>query len=127
MPTALDLTPEQLEQYRQAARRRAALPALTAAERREREALLQRVAEAAALLKSQFGARRVILIGSLAHRGWFAADSDVDLVVEGLQGDYWQAWRRVEEAIGNRQVDFIELEIASDALKRVVQRYGVDL
>lgn len=84
MPTALELTPEELRRYRETLRRKPPEPALTAAEQLEREAVLHRVAEAATLLKTQFGARRIVLFGSLAHNAWFVSDSDVDLAVEGL-------------------------------------------
>jgi predicted nucleotidyltransferase len=70
----------------------------------------------------------VILFDSLAHAAWFMPDSDVDLVVEGLVGDdYWQAWRLVEEIIGDRPVDLIEIETVSESLRRAIQRYGVEL
>ena len=80
------------------------------------------------MLKTRFGARRVILFGSLAHAAWFTPDSDVDLVVEGLAGDaYWQAWRLVEEIIASRPVDLIELETAGESLQRAIRRQGVEL
>jgi predicted nucleotidyltransferase len=127
MPTALELTPAELKNYQESLRHRAVTPSLTTAERAQREALLKRVAEAAALLKSKFGARRVILFGSLAHQAWFVSNSDVDLAVEGLSGDYWQAWRSVEEIIDDRQVDLIEIETASNALRQAIQHHGVRL
>ena len=127
MPTALELTPEELRRYRETLPRTPSEPDLTAAEQLEREALLHRVAEAATLLKTQFGARRIVLFGSLAHNAWFVPDSDVDLAVEGLKGDFWQAWRQVEEIVGDRQVDLIEIEIASNSLQRAIRRYGVEL
>jgi predicted nucleotidyltransferase len=77
--------------------------------------------------ETQFGARRIVLFGSLAHSAWFVPDSDVDLAVEGLKGDFWQAWRQVEEIVGDRQVDFIEIENASNSLQRAIRRYGVEL
>lgn len=128
MPTALELTREQLRRrYRKARRHQPPSSPLTAGEWLEQEALLQRTAQAAKVLKTRFGARRVILFGSLAHRAWFAPDSDVDLVVEGLKGDYWQAWRSVEEIVGDREVDLIEIESAPNSLHRAIQRYGIDL
>jgi predicted nucleotidyltransferase len=128
MPTALELTREGWQPYLKSAGHRPTPPDLTLAERCARERLLDRIREAAALLKTRFGARRVILFGSLAHRAWFVPDSDVDLVVEGLAGDdYWQAWRLVEEIIGDRSVDLIEIETASASLLQAVQRYGVEL
>jgi predicted nucleotidyltransferase len=128
MPTALELAEEQLKHYLEAARRRPVRPELTPAERSERRALLRRVAHAASLLKLQFGARRVFLFGSLAHQAWFVRDSDVDLAVEGLRGpDYWAAWRAVEEIVGDREVDLIEIESASNSLRQAIERYGVEL
>jgi predicted nucleotidyltransferase len=128
MPTALELTREGWRSYLEAARRRPAPPEVTPAERRARERLFDRVREAAAVLKARFGARRVVLFGSLAHAAWFMPDSDVDLVVEGLAGDdYWRAWRRVEEIIGDRPVDLIEIEMVGESLKRAIQRYGIEL
>ena len=53
--------------------------------------------------------------------------TSVDLAVEGLKGDFWQAWRQVEEIIGDRQVDLIEIENASNSLQRAIRRYGVEL
>jgi predicted nucleotidyltransferase len=128
MPTALELSPDGWKRYLEAARRRPAPPELTPDERRTRERLLERIREAAAMLKSRFHARRVVLFGSLAHAAWFTPDSDVDLAVEGLSGDdYWQAWRAVEEIIGDRQVDLVEIETVGESLKRSIQRHGVEL
>ena len=128
MPTALELTREGWSSYLTAARRRPALPEITPAEQRTREQLLDRVREAAAVLKVRFGVRRVVLFGSLAHAAWFVPDSDVDLAVEGLAGDdYWRAWRQIEGIIGDWPVDLIEIEMAGESLRRAIQRYGVEL
>lgn len=128
IPTALELTREGWKPYLEAARRRPAPPEPTPAERRERARLLVRVREAAEVLKARFDVRRVVLFGSLAHEAWFVPDSDVDLAVEGLAGgDYWRAWRLVEEIIGDRPVDLIEIETAGESLRRAIERYGVEL
>ena len=128
MPTALELTRAERKRYLEAAGRRPVPPELTPAERHARERLLSRIREAATLLKSRFGVQRVILFGSLAHAAWFAPDSDVDLAVEGLQGEaHWQAWRLLEEIIHDRPVDVIEIETAGESLRRAIQRYGEEL
>lgn len=128
MPTALELGREGWKPYLEAARRRPAPPELTPAQRREREQLLDRIRKAAAELKARFGARRVVLFGSLAHAAWFIPNSDVDLAVEGLASeDYWDAWRLAEEVIGDRPVDLVELETARESLRRAIERYGVEL
>ncbi|MBI1925704.1 nucleotidyltransferase domain-containing protein [Candidatus Poribacteria bacterium] len=128
MPTALELTREEWKRYLRAARHRPPPSELTPAEQKERERLLGRVREAAAVLKARFGPRRVILFGSLAHAAWFTPDSDVDVAVEGLEGDaYWEAWRLLEEMIGVRPVDLVELETAGASLQRAIRRHGVEL
>lgn len=128
MPTALELSREGWKPYLEAARHRPASPEPTPAERRERAYLLARVREAADMLKARFAVRRVVLFGSLAHAAWFVPDSDVDLAVEGLAGgDYWRAWRLVEEVIGDREVDLIEIETAGKSLRLAIERYGIEL
>jgi hypothetical protein len=48
--------------------------------------------------------------------------------VEGLAGgDYWRAWKLVEEIIGDRLVDLIEMETAGESLRQAIERYGVEL
>jgi predicted nucleotidyltransferase len=127
MPTALELTRAGWQGYLAGARRRPA-PELTPAQADARERLLHRVREAAVAMKSQFGVRRVVLFGSLAHAAWFVPDCDVDLAVEGLAADdYWNAWAVAEEIVGERPVDLIEVERAGDALRRAIARQGIDL
>lgn len=128
MPTALELTREERTRYIESARRRPAPPEMTAAGQITRERLLSRARQAAAMLKSRYGVRRVILFGSLAQAVWFRPDSDVDLAVEGLAAEaYWPAWRLLEEMIGERRVDVIEVETASESLRRAIERHGVEL
>jgi predicted nucleotidyltransferase len=127
--TALELRREGWKSYLDGARRRLAIPELAESENRDREQLLERVRRAAGILKSQFGARRVLLFGSLAQPFWFREDSDVDLAVEGLKSgkDYWEAWKEVEEIIADRVVDLIEIEAAGESLKQAIQRQGAEL
>lgn len=128
MPTLLELTPQERQHYLQIAHPRNTPPELTFAERQERETLLTRVREAAAALKSHFGARRVVLFGSLAHAAWFTPDTDVDLAVEGLTGsNYWQAWKVVEDIIVDRPVDLIDMDTARTSLQWAIQQDGVEL
>jgi len=128
MPTALELAREGWKPYLDAARKRPFPPAPEPVEHSERVHLVARVREAARVLKSRFGVRRVVLFGSLAHEAWFMPDSDVDIAVEGLAGnEYWQAWKAVEEIIGDRPVDLIEIERVGEPLRQAIERYGVEL
>ena len=128
MPTALELIPKGWRYYIEAAARRPAPPELTQEQEQEREQIVARLREVAAMLKSRFGVRRVILFGSLARKLSFTPGSDVDIAVEGLDTKkYWQAWKLAEEMIGDRPVDFVEIETAKESLKQAVQLYGIDL
>ena len=128
MTTALELAPEDLNRYRDAARHRSAPLTLTPEEVAARDELLRRVRSAAAVLRTIYGAKRVILFGSLAHEAWYTTDSDVDLAVEGLPCDSsWRAWRAIEEMISDRPVDLIEVETAGESLRSAIERDGVPL
>lgn len=128
MPTALELGHKGWKPYVEAVRRRPAPHHMAPSREDEREQIMGRVREVAAALKARFRAQRVVLFGSLAHKAWFVPDSDVDLAVEGLEGDaFWQAWRLAEEIIGDRPVDLIEIETVGDSMKRAIDRYGVEL
>ena len=128
MRTVLDLTPDERAQYVRAARRGGAVASGSVGDPVEREALLGRCRAAAALLKTNFGARRVILFGSLAHSAWDTAASDVDLGVEGLSPEgYWQAWAMLEDLFPERPVDLVDLETVQDSLHQAIQRGGKEL
>jgi predicted nucleotidyltransferase len=127
MPTALELGSEGWKPFLEASRRRN--PArVTPGEETLRANLLACAREAAKALKAEFGARRVVLFGSLAHQAWFDATSDVDLAVEGLTpGEYWGAWRRAEEFFSDRKVDVVEYEAVSGSLRKAIDGEGVEL
>jgi predicted nucleotidyltransferase len=128
MPTALELTREEWEPYLRGWARREAPATLDPEAVEQREALLERVREAAAQLTARFEVRRVVLFGSLAHEAWFMDDSDVDLAVEGLRAaDFWAAWRLAEEVIAVRRVDLVDYEAASEGLRAAIDRHGVEM
>ena len=95
------------------------------AEARARELAL-RLPEAKRLLVERFGARRVILFGSLA-RGALEEWSDVDLAVEGIAPeDYFTA---IAELVGlfERPVDLVEIEHAQESLLARLRLEGREL
>ena len=82
--TALDLPPKALKKYRplDAIKKRRAKYSAEIVSRRRRAMSAAR--KAAKLLKTEFGAKEVILFGSLARRGSFSLYSDIDLAVRGI-------------------------------------------
>ena len=128
MATALELSRAGWEPYIEAARSRQMRPRPAPDDSRLREQLLSRVHRVATVLKERFGARRVVLFGSLAHEGWFGPHSDVDLAIEGLASAYyWEAWRVAEDGIGDRSVDLVEIETAKPSLRRAILTHGIEV
>ena len=75
------------------------------------------------LLVNEYGARRIILFGSLARRR-FAADSDIDLAVEGLdRGRYFEALAAASR-LAQRWVDLKPLEDLDEHFKQRVLATG---
>ena len=85
MKTAVDLTPEEIAEYRTFARRRDEQEQHRLRLREERAWELAR--RAAALLREEFGATRVVVFGSLVHKGCFTPWSDVDIAAWDIRPD----------------------------------------
>ena len=126
--TALELSPEELKKYRplEAIRRRRVETRVEVAERRRRALIVAR--KAAKLLKEKFGAKEVILFGSLSRRGSFTLYSDIDLAVRGIPSD------RFYEAIGviitfdmEFDIDLVESETCPAALRASIEKDGKPL
>jgi predicted nucleotidyltransferase len=83
---------------------------------------------AAELLRERFGATRVMAFGSLAHRAWFTPWSDIDLAAWGIPPDaFYQAVALVAGLSPEFEIDLVELEGCRPALRRVIEREGVEL
>jgi predicted nucleotidyltransferase len=75
-------------------------------------------------LVDELGARRVVLIGSLA-RGDFGPHSDIDLVVEGLPGArFWSACTAADRIAGTWPVDLIPADAAHALVHQRVREEG---
>lgn len=120
--TALDLTVEQLRMYRPERE----LDEWPPSQRRERA---WQVAHAAArLLREDFGAKRVVVFGSLAHRAWFSAWSDIDLVAWGIPADqFYKAVAVVTGLSSDFEVDLIDPDVCRSTMRESIEREGVEL
>jgi len=113
------LSPEAAYQLRRAERR---LHDRESA-RKER---LEAARRAAAVLREEFGATRVLLFGSL-RRAWFREASDIDLACQGVALErLGVAWDRVTEVVGGK-VDIVALEEADPTLRDRILATGEEL
>jgi uncharacterized protein len=126
--TALDLSPEALKKYRplDAIRRRRAKQGVEISSRRRRAMLAAR--KAAKLLKSEFGAKEVILFGSLARRAGFTRWSDIDLASRGIPSErYLTAMDTVLHMSPEFKIDLVELETCRPAMRQSIEKEGKSL
>ena len=99
--------------------------------RRADEAAARRAAATARriarLLARRYGARRVVLCGSLA-RGEFREGSDIDLAVEGVPiGRFFEASAAAARVAGDVEVDVVPIESATPLYRKWLARDGVVL
>jgi predicted nucleotidyltransferase len=122
--TALELTPEELREYSLRPRRR---PNLAEKKRLMARAMCQ-ARRAAELLKREFGATRVVLFGSLAHRLWFTPWSDIDLAVWGIApGEFYRAAGTVLEMTNDFKIDIVDPETCRPSVCAEIEEDGIDL
>lgn len=120
----MDITPDQLERYRRSAREREDAQNRRLAARRERAWELAHLA--AALLKQEFGATRVVLFGSLLHSDLFHVHSDIDLVVWDVQ-HYYRAVAHLLDLDPEINFDLVPAEDAKPAILELAEKEGVEL
>jgi len=124
--TAISLTPDQIEAYRRSAVTNKPEHCDEIKGRRLRAWSVAK--KAAKILKSEFGAEKVIVFGSLIHPNLFHPHSDVDLAVWGLLGrDYYRAVSILLDIDSNISIDLIAFEEARLSVKEVILQEGQDL
>lgn len=123
MKTAAQLTAGELAIYRETAKRRTIERSARLVQRRDHAMSLAR--EAAAMLRTKFGATNVYLFGSLAQPGAFTEVSDIDLAVEGLRSrDYFRALAAVMSLDRRFRIDLVDLADCVPSLAGVVTEEG---
>ena len=124
--TELQLSSEQMAEYKRTARRR------LAAEKRERGARHARAWElahqAALLLKQDYRVERVVAFGSVLHVERFTECSDVDIAAWGLTSANWlKAIVAVQGLSPDIEINLVDVGACSAALLTVIERDGVEL
>lgn len=84
--------------------------------------------KAARLLREKFGAKEVILFGSLTRRGSFTLFSDIDLAVRGIAPDrFFEAVGLVTGLSAEFKFDLLEIETGSPGMYSSIQKDGKPL
>jgi predicted nucleotidyltransferase len=124
--TATQITDEDMVVYRTTARQREAQARQEQEQRAQRARIVAH--EAAALLKERFGARDVVLYGSLARQDFFHQRSDIDLAVRGIRSqDFWRAWAALDLLSSEFDFDLVDAEAGSLAFRSQIEQEGIEL
>ena len=118
------LASEKLRIYRDSARRR------WQSEQEDLDLFYEKVRgvgrEAARILKREYGAKRVAVFGSAAHRHRFHSRSDLDLAVWGLdEKQYYRAVSRLLQIDQSLSVDLIRVEDADPSLLALIDKESI--
>jgi len=120
----MQITAEKMAAYKATARRRWTQEQRQLAMMYERAWSVAR--QAGTVLREQFGARRVVVFGSLVRQNLFHSRSDVDLAVWGLEErSYYRAVAQLLDLDPAVEVDLVLAEEAPPALLRAIEREGV--
>jgi predicted nucleotidyltransferase len=85
---------------------------------------IDKAKEIAKILQIKYGVKKVYLYGSLAWGG-FDRHSDIDLLLVGMSGDYWQALSDAEKIAAPIEVSLACEQDCLDSLKAKVLAKGV--
>jgi len=123
--TALDLSAKALERYHpsSAARRRRILSGSLLSKRRRRASLTAH--KAAELLRTEFGAKEILVFGSLARRKGFTPWSDIDIAARGIPAlRFFEAVGAVTGLSAEFKIDLVDLETCTSSMKEMIETEG---
>ena len=93
-----------------------------------REKALQTAKQAASVLREHFGAKRIIVFGSLATNIGFTEFSDIDLAAWGIPfNDYYRAVAAVTGLSEHYKIDLIDPELCRESIKKAIFEQGMEL
>ncbi|MFZ1401435.1 MAG: nucleotidyltransferase domain-containing protein [Candidatus Promineifilaceae bacterium] len=122
----LNISPEQMAEYRATYKRRQAVARQKLDERFDLAWEIAR--RGAELLRSQFKAEKVVVFGSLTNRELFHIRSDIDLAVWGLPDKaYLRALGLLLDLSPEFSVDLVPFKDATGSLRQVIESEGVVL
>jgi uncharacterized protein len=124
--TALDLSPEEWRQYRPFQ----ASPHgdLTASAQARREDALKTAKQAAQMLRDSYGAKKVVLFGSLSASSGFGRYSDIDLAAWGVPpGDFYRAVAAVTGISDQFNIDLIDPDNCRLSIREAIFTEGIEL
>jgi predicted nucleotidyltransferase len=127
MSTALEMTPEEWSKFKPTKKIAArASQSTSLAERRAKA--LELAKRASSILRQQYGAKRVVVFGSLSRTEAFTAWSDIDLAAWGIApDDFFSAVAAVTGLSSDFKMDLVEPDTCRKAIRSSIQEHGMEI
>jgi len=78
--------------------------------------------------EKNFGAKKVVVFGSLINRSWFTRWSDVDLAVWGVPNDrFYAAVGAVTGLTTDFKVDLVDAGACRESLRKSIEVDGIEI
>ncbi len=122
----MTISTEKIEIYRQGLQRRLSRPLTKIEEIALAKAFIE-AEQIAQMLVNKYGAKRVLLFGSLARRRPLRPDSDIDLAVEGMSPEAYYKIVGDLQTTSGRVIDLIRLENVRPATRKIILLEGISL
>lgn len=126
MSTALEMKPEEWRKFKPG--RKIATRAAQSKYEERRAKGLELAKKASFLLRQRYGAKRVVVFGSLAREKAFGSWSDIDLAAWGIAPDRF--FSAVADVTGLRpdfKIDLVEPDTCREAMRDSIQKHGIEI
>lgn len=127
MATALEMKPEEWRKFKPG-KKIATRVAQTKYLEERRAKGIELAQKASFLLRQQYGAKRVVVFGSLASSKTFGLWSDIDLAAWGIEPDkFFSAVAAVTGLSPDFKIDLVEPDSCSEAMRDSIQKHGIEI
>lgn len=127
MSTAFEMTSEELSKFKPTKKNAASGGQSRLLEKRRVKAL-ELAQKASFLLRQRYGAKRVVVFGSLAMAKSFSVWSDIDLAAWGIAPDkFFSAVAAVTGLSPDFKIDLVEPDTCREAIKSSILKHGVEI
>ena len=127
MSTALEMKPEEWRRFKPERRIATSVTESKYLEERRVKAL-ELAKKASFLLRQRYGAKKVVIFGSLARAKAFRTWSDIDLAAWGIAPDkFFSAVAAVTGLSPVFKIDLVEPDTCREAMKNSIHKHGIEI
>jgi len=127
MSTALEMKPEEWRKFKPGSKIATRVARTKYLEERRAKGL-ELAKKASLLLRQRYGAKRVVVFGSLASTKAFSDWSDIDLAAWGIAPDkFFSAVAAVTGLSPHFRIDLVEPDTCREAMRDSIQIHGIEI